>query len=259
MRFALLTLATLLATACGATTAAPAPANPTTAPAAASAPSTPAPTAQSDPPTARPALPTATSGAAAAPATTAAPAISSATGATTLVLDATSSKASYRAREQLVGRDLPSDAVGTTNGVSGTIVLNSDGSVDPAQSQIKVDLSKLASDESRRDNFIRGNTLQTSQFPMATFTPRSVQGLPTPLPSSGEATFQMSGDLTVHGVTKPVTWQVAAQFGSDNVSGSATTDVNISDFGMTPPKAGPVLSIQDGVTLELAFTASREA
>jgi hypothetical protein len=51
---------------------------------------------------------------------------------------------------------------------------------------------------------------------------------------------------------------VTAQFNPTSVSGNATTDVNISDFGMTPPKAGPVLSIQDGLTLELVFTASCE-
>jgi len=180
-------------------------------------------------------------------------------GTVTLVLDAASSKASYHAQEQLAGRNLPSEAVGTSNGVSGTIVLNPDGSVVADQSQIKVDLSKLTSDESRRDNYIKGSTLQTNQFPMATFTPRQVQGLPTPLPTSGQATFQLLGDLTVHGVTKPVTWQVTAQFDPSNVSGNATTNVNLSDFGMTPPKAGPVLSIEDGLTLELVFSAAREA
>jgi polyisoprenoid-binding protein YceI len=89
-----------------------------------------------------------------------------------------------------------------------------------------VDVSKLSSDEIRRDNFIKGSTLQTSRFPTATVTPRQVTGLAMPLPTTGQTTFQLSGDLTVHGVTRPVTW--------------------------------PVLSIQDGLTLELAFTASRQ-
>jgi polyisoprenoid-binding protein YceI len=176
-------------------------------------------------------------------------------GATTLLLDATNSQASYHAQEQLVGRNLPSAAVGTAPGVSGSIVLSPDGSIAADQSQIQVDLRKLKSDESRRDNFIQGSTLQTSRFPMATFVPREAQGLPSPLPTSGQLTFQLAGDLTVHGVTRPVTWQVNAQFDGTSVSGDATTNVNISDFGMTPPKAGPVLSIQDGLTLELAFAA----
>jgi polyisoprenoid-binding protein YceI len=231
----------LLVAACGSTSTTSAPAVTTSTPTATSVPaaSVPSATAQTN------AIPRGTSG--------------SSSGQTTLVVDASASHASYHAHEQLVGRNLPSETVGTSSNVSGTIVLATDGSIDPSQSQIKVDLSQLTSDESRRDNFIKGNTLQTRQYPMATFTPRSAEGLPNPLPTDGTATFQLSGDLTVHGVTKPVTWQVTSQFARGTVSGDATADVNISDFGMTPPKAGPVLSIQDGLTLELNFTAARQA
>ncbi len=178
-------------------------------------------------------------------------------GSVRLVVDPNASQASYHAHEQLAGHTLPSEAVGTTHGVNGTIVLGPDGSPITDQSQITVDLSALQSDESRRDNYIKSNTLETNQFPTATFVLRQVQGLATPLPTSGSATLQLLGDLTVHGVTRAATWQVAAQFGDAGISGDATTTVNISDFGMTPPKAGPVLSIEDAVTLELALTANR--
>ena len=124
--------------------------------------------------------------------------------AVTLVVDPAASTASYHAHEQLVGRTLPSEAVGTTAGVSGSLAFAADGTIVADQSKISVDLSKLQSDESRRDNFIKGNTLQTSRYPMATFVPTAVQGLPSPLPTSGQVTFQLLGDLTVHGVTKPV-------------------------------------------------------
>jgi polyisoprenoid-binding protein YceI len=212
------------------------------------------------------ARPTQNSGAVPAQATTSGPAVQTAAAslgsggnAVRLVLDGSASQASYHAHEQLVGKTLPSEAVGTTSGVSGSLVLGADGSIAADQSTITVDLTQLKSDESRRDNFVKTDTLQTSRYPTATFVVHEVQGLPTPLPTSGQATFQLIGDLTVHGVTKPVTWQVTAQFGDTTVTGSATTSVNISDFGMTPPKAGPVLSIEDGLNLELAFTASRAA
>jgi len=149
--------------------------------------------------------------------------------------------------------------VGTSKSVSGSLVFGPDGAVQTDQSQISVDLTALQSDESRRDNFIKQNTLQTSQYPKATFVPRQVQGLPSPLPRSGEATFQLLGALTVHGVTRPATWQVTAQFADASISGNATTNVKITDFGMTVPRVGAVLSIEDGLTLELAFTAAREA
>jgi polyisoprenoid-binding protein YceI len=180
-------------------------------------------------------------------------------GATRLVLTQGASHASYRATEQLAGNSLPTPAIGTTSSVIGMLVLNGDGTLDQSQSQVNVDVASLQSDESRRDNFIKGNTLQTSQFPTATFVPTQVVGLTGPLPTSGQATFQLQGNLTVHGVTQPVTWQVTAQFDSANVTGSATTTVRISDFGMTPPKAGPVLSIEDAIDLELAFSATRQA
>jgi polyisoprenoid-binding protein YceI len=143
--------------------------------------------------------------------------------------------------------------------VSGVLLLRRDGSVVADQSQITVDLTTLKSDESRRDNWVKSNTIQTSRFPMATFTPRETQGLASPLPTSGDAAFQLLGDLTVHGVTQPVTWQITATFGDTSVQGNATTNVKITDFGMTPPRVGPVLSIEDGLTLELDFTAAREA
>ena len=176
-----------------------------------------------------------------------------------LVIDPSVSQARYHAHEQLVGKTLPSEAVGTSKSVSGSLVLGSDGTVLADQSKISVDLSQLQSNESRRDNWIKNDTIQTSRYPMATFVPRSVAGLPTPLPTSGEATFQLAGDLTVHGVTKPVTWQVTAQFADGAITGNATANVNITDFGMAPPKVGPVLNIEDALTLELAFTAAREA
>jgi len=90
------------------------------------------------------------------------------------------------------------------------------------------------------------------------FVPRLVEGLTMPLPTSGVVAFQLSGDLTVHGVTRPVTWQVNAQLDNHDVSGSATTTVQLSDFSMSPPKAGPVVSVEDGMGLQLDFRATRE-
>ena len=172
-----------------------------------------------------------------------------------LTIDPSASHASYHAHEQLVGQSLPNTPVGTTQDVQGTIVLGPNDQPVADQSKIVVGLKTLKSDDNRRDNFIQRSTLQTNQFPSAEFVPRQVQGLSSPLPSSGQVTFQMLGDMTVHGVTKPVTWDVTARFENSKVTGTATTSLKISDFGMTPPKAGPVLSIQDQLELELDFSA----
>jgi polyisoprenoid-binding protein YceI len=179
-------------------------------------------------------------------------------GALKLVVDPNNSQASYHAHEQLAGNDLPSDAVGTAHGVSGMVVLNPDGTVNSDQSLITVDLTTLMSDEDQRDNFIKRNTLQVDQFPTATFVPTQVVGLDLPLPTSGPQTFQLLGNLTVHGVTQPATWDVNAQFGDTLVSGHATTPVKLTEFGMTIPSVAVVLTLNDDLTLELELVANRQ-
>ncbi|MFN8637715.1 MAG: YceI family protein [Chloroflexota bacterium] len=167
-----------------------------------------------------------------------------------LDLPAGSSEARYRAQEVLSGRGF-NEAVGRTSGVQGAILMSPDGGVLADQSKIVVDLTTLKSDSPMRDGYIQRNTLQTGQYPTAEFVVTGASGLPSPLPTSGSTSFELVGDLTVHGVTRSTTWQATATFDGANVVGTATTTVLISDFGMDPPKAGPVLSIEDSVKLEL--------
>jgi polyisoprenoid-binding protein YceI len=79
-----------------------------------------------------------------------------------------------------------------------------------------------------------------------------------PLPTSGQQTFQLLGNLTMHGVTQPATWDVNAQFGDMSVSGDATTPVKITEFGMSIPSVAVVLTLNDDLTLELHFVANRQ-
>jgi polyisoprenoid-binding protein YceI len=141
--------------------------------------------------------------------------------------------------------------VGRTSDVAGTILFDASGAVLADRSRITVDLTKLESDSPMRDQYVRRATLKTTQFPTADFVVTATPGLPIPLPISGTAAFELVGDLTVHGVTRPTTWQATATFAEGAVTGMATTTVLITDFGMEPPKAGPVLGIEDAVRLEL--------
>lgn len=163
------------------------------------------------------------------------------------------SEARYRVREQLANLDFPNDAVGVTNKITGGIVFDQNGAVVRDQSKLSIDLATLKSDSDRRDNFVRGMALQTSRFPTAEFVPTEVRGVAFPLPTSGEAAFQLLGDLTVRGVTKPVVWDVKAQFADGAVSGSATTAAVWGDFGMSQPRVAIVLSVADTIGLEFDF------
>ncbi len=166
---------------------------------------------------------------------------------------ASGSQARYRAREQFVGAPLPNDAVGATSAVSGQIVIDTAHNVVPDASRVTVDLRSLQSDQRQRDQFIQQNTLQTAQYPTAEFVPTEVRGLPTPLPTSGVLAFQLAGDLTVHGVTRPAVWDVQAQMDGGAATGTATTQVTLADFGMAKPQVARIMSIDDAIVLELDF------
>jgi polyisoprenoid-binding protein YceI len=243
----MLSLMPVFVVACGpsATQVSPTPAPPaTTAPAA-------------TPTTAAAAQPTPPAAAQATSATAGQPTAAAATapaGSVRLNLAADGSRARFRAREQLARLPAPSEAVGTTSDVSGSIGVGPNGVV-PEASKISVRMDTLTSDSSMRDRFIKMETLQTQRFPTAEFQPKDVSGLPWPLPTSGELTFQLTGDLTVHGVTQTKTWDIDAQFAPSEVSGTGSTSVTLEQFGMEKPRVGSVLSIEDTIVLEIDFKA----
>lgn len=167
-------------------------------------------------------------------------------------------EARYRVREQLVGANLPNDAIGATKEVSGTIVGKLDGTIVSAQSKFRVNLHSLKSDEERRDNFLRRNTLETDRYPFAEFVPLEAPGLPLKLPADGKVEFKLIGDLTIRDVTKRVTWDVKGAVAGDQASGTATTSFNFAFFNLTRPSVSVVLSINDNIILELDIVLKRE-
>lgn len=159
----------------------------------------------------------------------------------------------YHVREQLASVSFPTDAVGTTSAVRGVLVLGPDGTIASDSSRFVVDLTGLTSDRERRDQFIRRNTLETARYPTAEFVPATAPGLPTPLPESGRVQFQLRGNLTIHGVTRPATWQVSARFEGGDITGTASTRFTFADVGMTAPRVMIVLSVADSIGLEYDF------
>jgi polyisoprenoid-binding protein YceI len=117
--------------------------------------------------------------------------------------------------------------------------------------------SLIVLDENRRDAWLRENTTQTDRFPTARFVPRRQQGLPLPLPASGAVKFQMTGDMTMHGVTSELTWNVTASLAPGSATGQATTRFQFAKFAITPPKLFGLISVEDDIRLEIDFKAKR--
>lgn len=214
------------------------------------------------------ALATASASPSAVPSATATPSPTGAAGATTTAAAtggltftvAPGSKAVVRVNEQLADRPLPSDAVLTSNKVTGEFTLLPDGTFAPG-SKVVVDLTGLASDNSLRDNTVRRNVLETQRFPEASFVPAKATGLPLPLPATADLTFRITGQLTIHGVTKDATFDVTGKRSEGDLQtvASVTPAMTFATFGMSQPRVFTVISIKDEIRLEVDLVAKQKA
>lgn len=171
------------------------------------------------------------------------------------------SKATVRVREQLVGVSAPSDALLVATGGRGTFLLNPEGTFSP-DSKISFDLSSLTSDNRNRDDFVKRSTLAVSQFATADFVPVKATGLPLPLPPTGDFTFRLAGKLTIHGVTKDVTFMVKAKRNGGDLTATATLDPSLKfgEFGMSAPSVPTrVISVVDEIRLIVDLVATGPA
>ncbi len=163
-----------------------------------------------------------------------------------VVSSAGESFAGYRVGEELssIGTNT---AVGRTSDIAGT--LEFDGSMITAVN-IEVNVASLTSDDSRRDRQLRDRGLQTNSFPTATFsliTPIEV----SPVPSEGEPFAAVaSGELTLHGVTHPVSIELSGQLVDGLVVVVGSTGIQFADFDITPPTGFIVLAVDDHGIIE---------
>ncbi|MGI8856603.1 MAG: YceI family protein [Thermomicrobiales bacterium] len=193
-------------------------------------------------------------GAATAPAASAA-AAKAPGGATTYTITGDKSEAKVTVNEKLARLPSPSDAVLTTNAIQGQLFLGPD--TKPVEgAKIMVDLRTLKSDSNQRDNFVKMNTLQVDQFPLAEYVITGVDGWTGPLTEGKPSTFKLLGNMTIHGVTKPVTFDTTATMSGGTVTGTATTTFKFQDFGMTPPSVS-IAQATDTVKLDMNIAATR--
>lgn len=165
--------------------------------------------------------------------------------------DSTGTFAGFRVAEELSGVG-STTAVGRTPEVTGALEI--DGTTVEAAT-ITADMTALTTDDSRRDGRAR-DALETDQFPEATFELTSPIELGADAASGDPVAVQAAGDLTIHGVTKPVTFPLDAQLVDGTIVVTGTLDVTFSDYGVELPTAPIVLSLDDNgqIELQLFFT-----
>ncbi len=161
------------------------------------------------------------------------------------------SEAGYRVREKLAALAAKSDAVGRSTAVTGSVKVDRTGSSFSAtEATFEVDLTKLVSDDTRRDNRIRSEGLQSTQFPKATFVSTKAIALPAETGAGQAVKATIEGDLTLHGVTKRVTipLDIRVTGGKGELVGSL--GFPMSDFNITPPSIGNFVTVDPDATLE---------
>ena len=185
--------------------------------------------------------------------TASAPALTELTG--TYTLDPAHTQIGFVARHAMVTK-----VRGAFNEFEGSAVL--DGA-NPANSHVEVTINAASIDtrNAQRDEHLRSNDfLAMQEHPTITFSSTGVRRV-------DDTTFEVSGDLTIKGVTNSITipfsFEGAAKdpFGNQRVGFEGSVAINRKDYGVTWNAAleGGGVLVSDKVTLEFEVSAVKTA
>lgn len=112
----------------------------------------------------------------------------------------------------------------------GTVDLN-EADITRSTVDVSIETASITTGIDKRDNHLRSaDFFDTAKFPVMKFTA-------TALEKAGADTLKMSGNLTIKGVTKPVTLTVAGEPREGRAdfvrAASATASINRQDFGVS--------------------------
>ncbi len=165
------------------------------------------------------------------------------------------SRVTYEVAETFLDGNRFNVAIGSTGGVEGEITIDPDNVPAATIGTISVDISQFTSDNNRRDNALRDRFLESATFPVATFEPTQIEGLPESYTEGESVSFQVTGDLTVRETTRQVTFDVTVSGTPDELTGEAGTTILMSDFGVGPISIAGILNTEDEVKLSFTFVA----
>jgi polyisoprenoid-binding protein YceI len=148
----------------------------------------------------------------------------------------------YRVEEVLFG--INTTAAGRSNQISGSMSIDGTTVTDAS---FTVDVGSITSDETRRDSQFRGRIMQVDQFPEATFTLGAPIEFGTVPVAGDQITASATGDLTLHGVTRSVTFDVTAEAGANRIGVLGNIPVRFADYDIDNPSIGGVTTEETGL------------
>ena len=171
-------------------------------------------------------------------------------------IDPAHSGAQFTVRHMMI-----SNVRGGFSSVQGTIEYDPQN---PAATQIEavIDVNSINTLDAQRDAHLKSpDFLDAEKYPVITFKSKKFE-------AAGEGEARVTGDLTIHGVTREVVLHVEGPtpeakdpFGNVRIGASATTKIKRSDFGLTWNAAietGGVL-VGDELKIELEISAIKQA
>ena len=162
------------------------------------------------------------------------------------------SEVGYRVSEVLFGID--TEGVGRTEDVTGSVTL-----VDTTmtEAEFTVDVASMKSDDGRRDGQFRGRIMETQTFPTASFTLTSPIDLGVTATDGATLDTTISGELTMHGVTNPVSFEIAAKIEGNRLGVIGTIPVTFVDYDIVDPSITGITVKPEGV-IEFVLVFSRQ-
>jgi len=170
---------------------------------------------------------------------------------------AAESQARFMLEEDL--RGVRTTVVGATSEVGGSIMVDMANPANSSIGTIVINARTLETDNSFRNRALRSSILKSAQdeFEFIVFEPRALSEWSAEGVAVGESlNLDVSGDLTVTGVTRNVTFAATVTLVSEGeIRGSATVNLLHGDFGLVIPDVPSVANVTDDVTLSLEFVA----
>lgn len=158
-------------------------------------------------------------------------------------------------------------AVGTTSAVAGDVFVTKMGDTTSfAFGKLTVNAKTFKTDNSRRDGAIARFILKSEDAgnEFIVFVPKIISDDRTNQDGAKNDVFNITGDLTIAGVTKPVTFKLtlSTEGGTGlatatTLSGIAMAEVKRSDFNLTIPSVPFVADVDDVVTVTVRVVAKK--
>ena len=150
----------------------------------------------------------------------------------------------------------PTTVIGKTNQVTGEFGVDFENPQDAQLGEILIDARTLSTDNSFRNKAIQNRILNTSAHQLISFVPTEIATLPETVGFGESLALEISGDLTITGVTQKVTFTASiTPISSTQIEGHAEAMVAYADYGISIPSVPRVASVDDEVLLEIDFIA----